>query len=102
MIFRPTLRFLTRPRPPADFAARRLAAVILPPLLFFAIVESPSLSGAFLLQGRLQLHGGWLTVLSAGIVRRDGKRRTAYDVGASFRANPPSLVRPISPAARAR
>jgi hypothetical protein len=40
MIFRPTLRFFTRPRPPADLAARRLAAVILPPLLFFAILIS--------------------------------------------------------------
>jgi len=38
MILRPALRFLTGPRPPADFAARRLAAVILPPLLFFAIL----------------------------------------------------------------
>lgn len=37
MILRPTLRFLMRPRPPADFAARRLAAVILPPLLFLAM-----------------------------------------------------------------
>src|ERR1041384_8036732 len=41
MILRPTLRFLTRPRPPADFAARRLAAVIRPPLLFFAMVKAP-------------------------------------------------------------
>jgi hypothetical protein len=39
MIFLPTLRFLTRPRPPGDFAARRFAAVILPPLLFFAMVK---------------------------------------------------------------
>jgi hypothetical protein len=39
MILRPALRFATRPFPPADFAARRLAAVILPPLLFFAICE---------------------------------------------------------------
>src|SRR6185437_5327883 len=85
MIFRPTLRFLTRPRPPADFAARRLAAVILPPLLFFAIVKSPSLLSAFLLQGRLQLDGEWFTGLSAGIVRRDGKRRTAYGVRARWR-----------------
>jgi hypothetical protein len=40
MILRPALRFLTGPRPPGDLAARRLAAVILPPLLFFAIVKS--------------------------------------------------------------
>jgi hypothetical protein len=39
MILRPALRFATRPFPPADFAARRLAAVILPPLLFFAMCE---------------------------------------------------------------
>jgi hypothetical protein len=38
MILRPTLRLATGPFPPADFEARRLAAVILPPLLFFAIV----------------------------------------------------------------
>ena len=37
MIFRPARRFLTRPLPPRDLAARFLAAVILPPLLFFAI-----------------------------------------------------------------
>ena len=41
MIFRPALRFLTEPRPPRDFAARFLAAVILPPLLFFAILNPP-------------------------------------------------------------
>jgi hypothetical protein len=41
MIFRPTLRFFTGPRPPAAFAARFFAAVILPPLLFFAIVKRP-------------------------------------------------------------
>jgi hypothetical protein len=39
MILRPALRFFTGPRPPGAFAARRLAAVILPPLLFFAMVE---------------------------------------------------------------
>jgi hypothetical protein len=37
MIFRPAGRFLTGPLPPRDFAARFFAAVILPPLLFFAI-----------------------------------------------------------------
>jgi hypothetical protein len=44
MIFRPALRFLMRPRPPAVLAARRLAAVIRPPLLFF-IVITPFLAG---------------------------------------------------------
>src|SRR4029077_716775 len=92
MIFRPTLRFLTRPRPPTDFAARRLAAAILPPLLFFAIVESPSLLGAFL-QGRLQLDGEWVTGLPAGIVRRDGKRRTAYGVRARWRTRSTRVTR---------
>ena len=43
MILRPALRLLTRPRPPADLAARFLAAVIRPPLLFFMVV-TPSLS----------------------------------------------------------
>jgi hypothetical protein len=38
IILRPAGRFLTRPFPPGDFAARRLAAVILPPLLFLAIL----------------------------------------------------------------
>jgi hypothetical protein len=42
MIFRPVLRFFTGPRPPGAFAARRLAAVILPPLLFFAMIEISS------------------------------------------------------------
>jgi hypothetical protein len=37
MMFRPALRFLTFPFPPDVFAARRFAAVILPPRLFFAI-----------------------------------------------------------------
>jgi hypothetical protein len=37
MILFPAGRFLTMPFPPLPFAARLLAAVILPPLLFFAI-----------------------------------------------------------------
>jgi hypothetical protein len=40
MMLRPARRFLTGPRPPVDLAARLLAAVILPPLLFFAILKS--------------------------------------------------------------
>ena len=43
MILRPALRFLTGPFPPGVSAARALAAVILPPLLFFAIFEFTSL-----------------------------------------------------------
>jgi hypothetical protein len=39
MILRPAGRFLTNPFPPGAFAARFLAAVILPPLLFFAILN---------------------------------------------------------------
>jgi len=38
-MFRPAARFLIAPRPPDFFAARFLAAVILPPLLFFAILN---------------------------------------------------------------
>jgi hypothetical protein len=38
-MFRPAARFLIAPRPPVLFAARFLAAVILPPLLFFAILN---------------------------------------------------------------
>ena len=38
MIFLPALRFLTGPRPPGDLAARFLAAVIRPPLLFFTVI----------------------------------------------------------------
>src|SRR6185295_639830 len=37
MIFLPAGRFFTGPLPPGRFAARAFAAVILPPLLFFAI-----------------------------------------------------------------
>jgi len=40
-MFRPARRLLTGPPPPVDLPARPLAAVILPPLLFFAILESP-------------------------------------------------------------
>jgi hypothetical protein len=36
-MFLPARRFLTIPLPPGLFLARFLAAVILPPLLFFAI-----------------------------------------------------------------
>jgi hypothetical protein len=42
-MFRPAARFLIAPRPPDLLAARFLAAVILPPLLFFAILKSPPL-----------------------------------------------------------
>lgn len=38
MIFRPAGRFLTIPFPPDPLAARFLAAVIRPPLLFFAML----------------------------------------------------------------
>jgi hypothetical protein len=38
MIFAPAARFLTGPLPPGDLAARFFAALILPPLDFFAIV----------------------------------------------------------------
>jgi hypothetical protein len=38
-MLRPAARFLIAPRPPDFFAARFLAAVILPPLLFFAILN---------------------------------------------------------------
>ncbi len=37
MMFLPAGRFRTRPRPPDDLDARLFAAVIRPPLLFFAI-----------------------------------------------------------------
>jgi hypothetical protein len=40
IILRPAGRFLTGPLPPFVFAARPLAAVIRPPLLFFAIIFS--------------------------------------------------------------
>jgi hypothetical protein len=42
MILLPALRLATRPFPPGFFAARFLAAVILPPLLFFAILNTSS------------------------------------------------------------
>ena len=42
-MFRPAARFLTGPLPPDLLAARFLAAVILPPLLFFTLLESPAL-----------------------------------------------------------
>jgi len=39
MIRLPAARFFTFPLPPGDFAARLFAAVILPPLDFFAIIH---------------------------------------------------------------
>jgi len=44
IIFRPAGRFLISPLPPLVFAARPLAAVIRPPLLFFAILFFLSMS----------------------------------------------------------
>jgi len=41
MIRLPAVRPLTLPLPPGDFAARTFAAVIRPPLLFFAIIITP-------------------------------------------------------------
>ena len=41
----PAGRFFTEPFPPRFFAARLLAAVILPPLLFFAILNTSFLLG---------------------------------------------------------
>lgn len=38
MMFRPAGRFLIRPLPPGDFAARFFAAAIRVPLVFLAIV----------------------------------------------------------------
>lgn len=40
MMFLPALRLLTGPFPPLRLAARFLAAVILPPLLFFMLRSS--------------------------------------------------------------
>jgi uncharacterized membrane protein len=40
MMFLPAARSFTGPFPPGFFAARDLAAVILPPLLFFAILNT--------------------------------------------------------------
>jgi hypothetical protein len=40
MMFLPALRVLTFPFPPGAFAARFFAAVIRPPLLFFAMLHS--------------------------------------------------------------
>jgi hypothetical protein len=69
IIFRPVLRFLTRPVPLADFAARFLAAVVLPPLLFLAIVSrSFSLSYVF----RLRAHAGHCRVESGTVSRIRG------------------------------
>ena len=49
MIFFPAGRFLTIPLPPGPFAARFFAAVILPPLLIFAMVSPFGLLFAVLL-----------------------------------------------------
>lgn len=44
IMLRPAGLSLTRPLPPADFAARRFAWVIRPPLLAFAIGPPPQVS----------------------------------------------------------
>src|SRR5712692_9557742 len=65
MIFRPALRFLTRPFPPGDFAARLLAAVILPPLLFLAILAAPPVH-----DGNLWMKSVWINGPGAALLRR--------------------------------
>ena len=93
MIFTFALRLFTGPRPPADFAARRLAAVILPPLDFLAIGNLLHREGAVVSPGRLQPHGEWCRVPGAGIARRDGKRRTTYEVGVGWQHRPTRMNR---------
>ena len=65
IIFRPALRFLTRPFPPGDFAARLLAAVILPPLLFLAILAAPPVH-----DGNLWMKSIWIKGPAAALVKR--------------------------------
>jgi hypothetical protein len=91
IIFRPVLRFLTRPVPLADFAARFLAAVVLPPLLFLAIVSrSFSLFYVFRLRGTCRsLPGGirhGITNPRERVIwgyRVPGRERGVVDTGAS-------------------
>ena len=64
MIFLPALRFLTRPLPPGFFAARFLAAVILPPLLFFAIIKSPPFTSMLTVYHKLKTLARYIWVFS--------------------------------------
>jgi hypothetical protein len=79
-MFRPAGRFLTIPLPPGrPDLARLLATVILPPLLFFAILKSPPfLLKSILIYRRLQfpqLHGSIIEVFKVkSIVPRYNRR----------------------------
>ena len=55
MMSLPAFRFWTRPRPPLDLVARFFAAVIRPPLLFFAIFSPPLLQCFFDFDGHSAL-----------------------------------------------
>src|ERR1700674_744365 len=59
-MFRPAARFLIAPRPPDFLAARFFAAVILPPLLFFAILKSPP--SKTIPAPYVRADEGWMTV----------------------------------------
>ena len=63
MMFLPALRFLMRPFPPFALVARFLAAVILPPLLFFMILAPWLRSPRLVTQGARSL---WVKQHMAG------------------------------------
>jgi hypothetical protein len=68
MILRPAGRFLTIPFPPGRLAARFLAAVIRPPLLFFAIGNHfLSAIRYFLLKCRMPYGAGTVMVLDCTV-----------------------------------
>src|ERR1700693_6399931 len=83
MILRPAGRFLTIPFPPRPFAARRFAAVILPPLLFFAICHHhPSSVRLFLLKypmlGGRHCNGAGLYSHRSRPTARPGKQSASH------------------------
>src|SRR4029077_16129048 len=65
-MFRPAARFLIGPRPPDLFEARFLAAVILPPLLFFAILKVLLDSADY-----IATRCSWMKADSSGLVAVD-------------------------------
>ena len=83
MILRPAGRFFTSPFPPGPLAARFLAAVIRPPLLFFAIMNV-----RFLLlhddcrQERAPQTGPWLWGVTLTSI--SGRHRGWGDAGCRF------------------
>src|SRR4029077_15601387 len=95
-MFRPAARFLIGPRPPDLFEARFLAAVILPPLLFFAILKVLLDSADYIATRCI-----WMKADSSGlvwpwIIQLRGMDRPTQQA-LFLQDNPPLIFRQVSP-----